>query len=125
MRVSFLAMLGEVLTQRRALAVRVLSFSLFGAVGAAHAVSQPPPDSTPLPLPVPTAETTVILSRSFPESAVTLPGLFQFRSESIDPSAVAAAARASGRALAFSSSFTRLGAQAGSVEVASATAASW
>ena len=77
-------MLGEVLT-RRALAVRVLSFSLFGSV-AANAVSQPPPDSTPLPLPVPTAEIQVIAARSFTESAVTLAGLFQFRSESLDPS---------------------------------------
>jgi MYXO-CTERM domain-containing protein len=40
---------------------------------------------------VPPAELTVIASRSFPESAVTLPGLFQFRSESIDPSADAVA----------------------------------
>jgi hypothetical protein len=83
-------MLGEVRTRWRALRVRVLSLSLFGSV-AAHAVSQPPPDSTPLPQPVPAAETTVIVSRSFPESAVTLAGLFQFRSESIDPSADAVA----------------------------------
>jgi MYXO-CTERM domain-containing protein len=84
-------MLGEVLIRRRTLAVCILTLSLFGAVSATAAVSQPPPDSTPLPLPVPAAETTVVVSRSFPESAVTLQGLFQFRSESIDPSADAVA----------------------------------
>jgi MYXO-CTERM domain-containing protein len=84
-------MLGEVLIRRRAPFVRVLCFSSFVALGAAAAVTQPPPDSTPLPQPVPTPELTVIVSRSFPESAVTLQGLFQFRSESIDASADAVA----------------------------------
>jgi hypothetical protein len=76
-------MLGE-FGQRRAVSACVTLLSFFGSAVAAGAVTQPPPDSTPLPQPVPAAETAVATSRGFQASALTLTGLFQQRSEQID-----------------------------------------
>jgi hypothetical protein len=84
-------MLGVVLWNRLRVGVHVAFLSVLGFVSEAQAVTQPPPDSTPLPQPVPAPEITVVMSRSFPESAVTLSGLFSFRGESIDATSDAVA----------------------------------
>jgi hypothetical protein len=54
---------------------------------AADAVTQPPPDLTPLPLPVTMSETTVVMSRGFPADALTLDGLFRYRGEAVNVTA--------------------------------------
>src|SRR5688572_22402867 len=61
------------------------------SLGALAAASQPAPDSTPLPQPVGTSETSVIVSRGFAPEAVTLAGLFAARGQTIDPLADAVA----------------------------------
>jgi hypothetical protein len=65
--------------------------SVLFSVSALAAVSQPSPDGTSLPQPVPTAETTVVVSRGFAPEAVTLAGLFAARGQAIDPVADALA----------------------------------
>jgi hypothetical protein len=67
-----------------ALGVAFLSTSGFVSV-ASGAVTQPPPDSTPLPQPVPSAETQLVTARGFMASALTLSGLFAFRNDAVDP----------------------------------------
>lgn len=59
---------------------------------ALGAVSQPAPDGTPLPQPVPESEITLVGARGFGPEALTLQGLFSARGESIDPVADAVAA---------------------------------
>ncbi|HVR20910.1 MAG TPA: hypothetical protein VMS65_14465 [Polyangiaceae bacterium] len=79
-------MVAEVV-KRRAFATGVAFLVLLGSVrDARSAVTQPPPDATPLPQPVPAAEIELIRERGFPESAATLAGLFAFRNDTLDPS---------------------------------------
>jgi hypothetical protein len=85
-------MLRAEVVKRRGLATGVAFLALLGSLREARsAVTQPSPDATPLPQPVPAAEIELIRARGFPDSAVTLAGLFAFRGDLLDPSNDAAA----------------------------------
>lgn len=61
-----------------------IATSIAFAGSATAAVSQPPPDSTPLPQPVPADEIFIAEARGFPADALTLQGLFFYRGEALD-----------------------------------------
>ena len=67
------------------------AFTLGGGEIVSASVTEPPPDLTPLPQPVPAAEEAVVVSRGLPASSVSLAHLFEIQGEALDPMADATA----------------------------------